>query len=226
MLLHVQSSLRLGHCPTKSAAQTHDIVQNIAVGLHTKSQSDEVRDNLDAAETVTTPQESEIGGRVRVQGGKWQVPHSHASLLSSSLPLLQADSSVRLELNTLPSLPDSNSPLPSGIKQLNGQGYQYDGDHENSVNNSIFRMAEEYIVRCFRTCDTLNESFLTCRPPAPQRSVSEGTMTALYRSPHTSDARLNHEDIFELDAKTLLLGDVAENGGSCWPRRYPTSLQD
>ncbi|KAI4115544.1 MAG: hypothetical protein LQ345_003878 [Seirophora villosa] len=41
-------------------------------------------------------------------------------------------------------------------------------------------------------------------------------MTALYRSPHTSDARLNHEDIFELDAKTLLLGDVAENGAAWW----------
>ncbi|KAL8958103.1 MAG: hypothetical protein Q9193_004776 [Seirophora villosa] len=212
VLLHLQSSLRLGHCPTKSAAQTHDIVQNLAVGLHTKSQSDEVRDNLDAAETVTTPRNSEIGGRVRVQGGKRGIPHSHASLLSSSLPILQADSSARLELNTLPSLPESNSRLPSGIKQPNGQGYQYDGDNENSVNNSIFRTAEEYIVRCFRSCDTLNESFLACRPPAPQRSVSEGTMTALYRSPHTSDARLNHEDVFELDAKTLLLGDVAENG--------------
>ncbi|KAI4086946.1 MAG: hypothetical protein LQ344_007150 [Seirophora lacunosa] len=147
VLLHLQSSLRLGNCPTKSAAQTHDIVQNLAVGLHTKAQSDEVRDNLDAAETVTTPQNSEIGGRVRGQGGKWQIPHSYASLLSSSLPILQADSSTRLELNTLPSLPESNSRLPSGIKQPNDQGYQYDGDNENSVNNFIFRTAEEYIVR-------------------------------------------------------------------------------
>ncbi|KAI4279919.1 MAG: hypothetical protein L6R35_005998 [Caloplaca aegaea] len=178
-----------------------------------ESQGDTIRDDLDAAETAITRSEFGNCGHMRVHGGQRQNPHSHIPFMSSSLPLFRAGSSTGLQLNAVPPIPRSPySQLLPGIKQPRAQGYEHDGINEDSVKNSIFRTAEEYIVKCFRTCDTLNESFLACRSSAPHRCVSEGTMTTLYDYSHTSNLRFHGEDIFELDAKTLLLGDVAENG--------------
>ena len=61
--------------------------------------------------------------------------------------------------------------------------------------------------------DCLNHSFLTPRPPpGPQRAASEGAQTLLQ---HKRDPSFLHDEsagLSELDAKTLLLGDFAENG--------------
>lgn len=76
---------------------------------------------------------------------------------------------------------------------------------------SIFRPLENYILACFNTCDCLNASFLTPRPSQPARAVSEGANVTA--SPTKSDyLRVPEEFLPGLDAKTLLVGDFAENG--------------
>lgn len=91
---------------------------------------------------------------------------------------------------------------------------------------NIFRPLEDYIVTCFESWDCINSAFLLVRPGAPIRSVSEGSNIALGRVARSSNAPVGSPPMSDLDAKTLLLGDVAENG-SWWAgqnsiRRHPT----
>lgn len=77
--------------------------------------------------------------------------------------------------------------------------------------SSIFRPLENYIASCFSDCNCLNASFLVPKPPLA-RATSEGVAVA---SCSTSNLDVWADDgtpLSELDAKTLLLGDFAENG--------------
>lgn len=87
---------------------------------------------------------------------------------------------------------------------------------------SIFRPLEEYIISSFTGCDCLNMSFLTLRPS--HRTASESNPVKTNPEP-SSQPNSQDAPVFELDAKTLLLGDVAENS-SWWmggrPRPHET----
>ncbi|KAE8144813.1 hypothetical protein BDV25DRAFT_85090 [Aspergillus avenaceus] len=72
----------------------------------------------------------------------------------------------------------------------------------------IFRALEEYIINSLKGCDCLNQSFSTTQRPTPP--ASEPGLPK-----HQPDTSATHaHPIFEPDAKTLLLGDLAEN--SSW----------
>lgn len=75
---------------------------------------------------------------------------------------------------------------------------------------SIFQPLENYIIDCFTHCECLNASFLFPGPPL-ERAASEGNVTTTHS---TSKLDVSPDDgtLSELDAKTLLLGDFAENG--------------
>ena len=76
----------------------------------------------------------------------------------------------------------------------------------------MFRPLESYIVACFSSIECLNTSFLTVRSPHLLRTASEGTVLEKCTAPR-AEGRFAQETPFpELDAKTLLLGDFAENG--------------
>ncbi|KAI9826162.1 MAG: hypothetical protein M1819_007418 [Sarea resinae] len=79
---------------------------------------------------------------------------------------------------------------------------------------SIFRPLEDYIVDSFSSWECLNSSFST-RPRLPIRAASEGTETVF--DLHRERGKPLEKDIpiSDLDEKTLLLGDFAENG-SWW----------
>lgn len=81
---------------------------------------------------------------------------------------------------------------------------------------TIFRPVENYLTACFAGCATLNRSFLTIRPEF-QRAASEGqsSRTAPSQSHLAVPGSENALAEVEVDAKTLLLGDIAENG-SWW----------
>ncbi|KAL8796745.1 MAG: hypothetical protein Q9182_007310 [Xanthomendoza sp. 2 TL-2023] len=86
--------------------------------------------------------------------------------------------------------PERSPPLPStSTKRSADTRPRIEQSRSKSDSHSVFRPLEDYIISSFRTCDCLNDSFTFSKPAAP-----------------------NGDDIFELDAKTLLLGDVAENG--------------
>ncbi|CAL8580300.1 Putative E3 ubiquitin-protein ligase [Xanthoria parietina] len=95
--------------------------------------------------------------------------------------------------------------------------------HVKTSPDAIFRPMEDYIIRFFRICDNLNESFHLCKPPAPLRSVSEGTMTASQPKSQIPKLYKCEEEVFEMDEKTLLLGDVAENG-AWWLGKHHTTM--
>ncbi|KAE8323014.1 hypothetical protein BDV39DRAFT_182956 [Aspergillus sergii] len=72
----------------------------------------------------------------------------------------------------------------------------------------IFRAVEEYIITSFKGCDCLNSSFTTVQHALP--STSECSPPK--QKPDNSATHAH--PVFEPDAKTLLLGDLAEN--SSW----------
>ncbi|KAL8674711.1 MAG: hypothetical protein Q9168_000869 [Polycauliona sp. 1 TL-2023] len=99
--------------------------------------------------------------------------------------------------------------LDASPKQRSGHRGQ---KHVQGSPDSVFRPLEDYIIQCFGSCEVLNESFRVSKSPAPLRSASEGHMIASRQKSPVSGLGLCEEDIFEMDGKTLLLGDVAENG--------------
>jgi len=79
---------------------------------------------------------------------------------------------------------------------------------------AIFRPLETYIAGCFNGCATLNASFLTARPQ--NSTVEQGVSSEQPEKPAPGRTQVSSSDtqapLSELDAKTLLLGDFAENG--------------
>jgi E3 ubiquitin-protein ligase HECTD2 len=78
---------------------------------------------------------------------------------------------------------------------------------------SIFRPLEKYILDCFASWECVNNSFIMDRPILPTRAASEGTKEGCKSVKGTS--KHHAAPLSGLDAKTLLLGDFAENG-SWW----------
>ena len=145
-------------------------------------------------------------------------PQVQASSLSSSLPNMpfaaRSDKEQCAEALPCPSRSPPSIP-PSGLEQTRSQGPIRNQDNERANRQSVFQPLEDYIIGCFRNSHNLNGSFAFPRAAAPIRSVSEGTLTATDQESRTVDSRKPDEDVFELDAKTLLLADVAENGSTC-----------
>jgi E3 ubiquitin-protein ligase HECTD2 len=76
----------------------------------------------------------------------------------------------------------------------------------------IFRPLEDYIISCFRGCECLNNSFSTAR--SSPRTAREGNMPRPKTDQSSTPNPLLDPAMFEPDAKTLLLGGIAEN--STW----------
>ena len=76
----------------------------------------------------------------------------------------------------------------------------------------IFLNLETYIISCFAGVECLNASFMTYRPSQPLRTASEGAVTRQAANPKSDDLCEDNIVFPDLDAKTLLLGDFAENG--------------
>lgn len=81
---------------------------------------------------------------------------------------------------------------------------------------SIFEPLEEYIVTCFSSWDCINSSFSTARPKPSPRSVSDDPRKVQNSTGGDTHAPYEHAPpLSSIDAKTLLIGDFAENG-SWW----------
>ena len=77
---------------------------------------------------------------------------------------------------------------------------------------SIFRLLENYIIACFTSIECLNTSFSTQRSSQLRRAASENAVIEPLSSPNGEKYIASKSPFPELDAKTLLLGDFAENG--------------
>ena len=93
-------------------------------------------------------------------------------------------------------------------------------DNEATVRNrkghdrAIFRDIENDVSDCFTGCAPLNSSFFTVRPSL-LKTTSEGSQSAKSSVIRGTARDGPDAQLSELDAKTLLLGDFAENG-SWW----------
>ncbi|EER29252.1 HECT-domain containing protein [Coccidioides posadasii C735 delta SOWgp] len=113
----------------------------------------------------------------------------------------------------------SSSTVPSFDPQTHDQNQRQNISRPTLQSGGyIFRVLEDYIYASFDDCDTLNNSFLTPGSRHP-RAASEGT--PLRKSPENSPSPPNGSPHFQLDGKTLRLGDIAENG-SWWAGTRPT----
>ncbi|KAL8762317.1 MAG: hypothetical protein Q9184_001654 [Pyrenodesmia sp. 2 TL-2023] len=223
VLRYLQTFLRAEYGPQEDVSQTYDAIQDIASTW--RPQQDDASNDFAITQSMkAVPPRIHPVNRRRVDSSERQKSQSHTPFLLSSLPSVEAGSDISLQDDVLSSLPRSppSAPLPD-LRPQSIRRHQQGQDTHKGMCDSIFRPVEDYIVKSYRTCDTLNNSFLSSRPSAPQRSVSEGTMT--YECNPSSDKPKFQEDIFEVDAKTLLLGDVAENG-AWWLGKTHAELMD
>ncbi|GIC94053.1 HECT-type E3 ubiquitin-protein ligase [Aspergillus udagawae] len=84
---------------------------------------------------------------------------------------------------------------------------------DQSSNPYIFKPLEEYILASFKGCDSLNVSFSTAQPPLLAENASPDHSPPKPKV-ESNDALSHAHPAFEIDAKTLLIGDLAEN--SSW----------
>ncbi|KAG2027912.1 hypothetical protein GB937_000359 [Aspergillus fischeri] len=77
----------------------------------------------------------------------------------------------------------------------------------------IFKPLEEYILASFKGCDSLNASFSTAQPPLLAENASPEHSPPKPKA-ESNEALSHAHPAFEIDAKTLLIGDLAEN--SSW----------
>ena len=77
---------------------------------------------------------------------------------------------------------------------------------------SYFRPLEDHINASFRNAECLNASFVTGRLSHAERARSEGFVSTVRKAQPDSLPPSASEAFSELDQKTLLLADVAENG--------------
>ncbi|KAL8797227.1 MAG: hypothetical protein Q9195_000694 [Heterodermia aff. obscurata] len=77
---------------------------------------------------------------------------------------------------------------------------------------AIFRTLENYILACFDGVECLNASFSLAKPPMSSRAKSEGSMVPTVQSSEQGQKVDLNAVLSPVDAKTLLLGDFAENG--------------
>ncbi|KAJ5121899.1 hypothetical protein N7448_003032 [Penicillium atrosanguineum] len=142
---------------------------------------------------------------------------------------------VQWEAKNTPTRPRANSNLQSESKtdqrpqQPARPTETKNGEHQPL----IFKRLENYIITAFKGTSVLNMSFSTC-PPAI-RSASSGNPPRMNMDPASIPEQGREgpdTPVFEIDAKTLLLGDLAENSSwwmNEWAQRegqVPSSSKD
>ena len=95
-----------------------------------------------------------------------------------------------------------------------GDGREASAETDRNVaSKHIFKPVEEYIITCFGSYECVNSSFSSVRPSPSSRAASEGNGNHVLSSPPLRSQIARAEaQLSEMDAKTLLVGDFAENG--------------
>ncbi|CAK4033330.1 E3 ubiquitin- ligase HUL4 [Lecanosticta acicola] len=104
----------------------------------------------------------------------------------------------------------AHSPRPAMSPRLTAEEMEQ-RRHADRI-KSIFRPLEEYMIENFGNYQCLNKSFSTLRPMASGRAQSESNVVSPPAEPAGDSRQSAMDGLSELDAKTLLLGDIGENG--------------
>lgn len=124
--------------------------------------------------------------------------------------------SARLADKPLPAWPRASSDYESSSKPDAGPEERKRPGRSESQNGErlsyVFKRLENYIITAFKGTSLLNASFPTHQPST--RSASSGNPPKMKMDQSTMPEPGFDASVFEPDAKTLLLGDLAEN--SSW----------
>lgn len=120
--------------------------------------------------------------------------------------------------------PDASHPprLAASPRQTM-EGREHGRHHDRAKN--IFRPLEDYIVANFGDFHCLNASFSTLRPAVTSRARSESNIVTPPPEPTEDFHPSPMEGLSGLDAKTLLIGDIGENG-SWWTGKIDRNRSD
>ena len=113
--------------------------------------------------------------------------------------------------------------IASPLTDTRSLGHIMENSSEDSP-HAIFRDLEAYIMACFNGAEVLNSSFSISRPAPPLRAASESNITENGLSSTMNRGAEGSNSFPDLDAKTLLLGDFAENG--MWWTGKSNSIQN
>lgn len=111
-----------------------------------------------------------------------------------------------------PSLPMHSLSFKGRCLPLSRPSNKGDVQIKQDSRKYVFLNLETYIISCLNGVECLNASFMTHRPSQPFRTASEGTVTRQAANSKSEDLCEDSSVFPDLDAKTLLLGDFAENG--------------
>ena len=123
-------------------------------------------------------------------------------------PSSYGDTGARGKINGLSSPSRVPPPTPRGVPRCKSNGQA----PLQNLSSLIFRPLERYIIACFTRVDCLNKSFLTTSYAICNRSASESNAGRLGHSVDDDVSNEAGSPLPTLDAKTLLVGDFAENG--------------
>ncbi|KAL4869137.1 hypothetical protein BDV12DRAFT_86884 [Aspergillus spectabilis] len=137
---------------------------------------------------------------------------------SSSATAGKVDGGNRpFQSSSYPKAPFAPTPPPKDVTDIRNTPRYAQPRQDSRPRNSerkekhpyVFRELEDYIISGFKGCDTLNVSFKTAQH-IPRHTENSRPEREMEQSPGDSQPSL----VVELDAKTLLMGDLAEN--SSW----------
>ena len=130
-----------------------------------------------------------------------------------------------------PSISNQQRALTSGLDEhrtrvlpsqpVNGSSGMNE-DHNLAV--PIFRAVENYVADAFIGCSALNSSFFSVKPHRQGNAPSERPARKQQSEPTITPSFEPDVFLSDLDAKTLLVGDIAENG-SWWTGGRSFSLE-
>ncbi|KAI4256761.1 MAG: hypothetical protein LQ352_001944 [Teloschistes flavicans] len=223
--LHLQSRLIPGHDIQWKSGKTLQAQRCTHSGQKRDLQQETSKSSLSHGRSDDTMLDVDYARYDYLQDREEQPFRAEMPTLSYSLPVLRVQARPDAGALPRPLRLVQLATLPPA-RPLQSAGLQASQCREKATSPSIFRLLEHYIIYCFRDINCLNASFSSHKPAAPIRSVSEDTAAALPKVHYNSDMPQTVGELFEMDAKTLLLGDVAENGGLNRPQINWTELQN
>lgn len=138
---------------------------------------------------------------------------SSSSPRSPNQPRTQSPPQSPSRAPSLPPVPFFDRPTTSATADS--------GRSRSDPSKAIFRNLENYILACFSGTECLNASFLIAKPPLPTRAKSESSVISAPQCSEQGESGNLDAALSPVDAKTLLLGNIAENGtwwtGTCLP---------
>ncbi|KAF4635728.1 hypothetical protein G7Y89_g2375 [Cudoniella acicularis] len=143
-------------------------------------------------------------------------PPIHLSRRPSTNQVIHRDSELSVHLSsgvsTLVSIVRTSSETPITEKDKGGPTSRI----RPTGHHNPFKPLEDYIITSFGSFECINNSFSTGRPNIIPRAASEGAKRWMSSPIAQNDRHVEADSLLsELDAKTLLIGDFAENG-SWW----------